>query len=90
MPDQPPDSLLKFPTSFPIKIMGRDTPEFHALVDDIMARHAGPLDALQITRQPSREGRFISVTVTIEAQSREQLDAIYKELSAHELVLMAL
>lgn len=90
MPDQKPDSLLKFPTSFPIKIMGRDTPEFHAVVEDIMARHAGSLDALRVTRQPSREGRFISVTVTIDAQSREQLDAIYKELSAHELVLMAL
>ena len=90
MPDQKPDSLLKFHTSFPIKIMGRDTPEFHAVVEDIMARHAGPLDALHVIRQPSREGRFISVTVTIYDQSREQLDAIYKELSAHELVLMAL
>ena len=90
MPDQPPDSLLKFPTSFPIKVMGRDTPEFHAVVEDILARHAGPLHTLEITRQPSRKGRFISVTVTIDAQSRAQLDAIYKELSAHELVLMAL
>ena len=43
-----------------------------------------------MTRQPSREGRFVSVTVTITAQSREQLDALYRELSGHELVLMAL
>jgi hypothetical protein len=84
------ESPLKFPTEFPVKIMGRDTPEFHAAVGDIVARHAPPLDSLPVTRQPSREGRFISITVTITAESREQLDALYRELSSHELILMAL
>lgn len=84
------ESPLKFPTEFPVKIMGRDTPEFHAMVEEILARHVAPLNSLPVTRQPSKEGRFISVTVTINAQSREQLDALYRDLSAHELVLMAL
>ena len=84
------ESPLKFPTEFPVKIMGRDTPEFHAMVEEILARHVAPLHSLPVTRQPSKEGRFISVTVTINAQSREQLDALYRDLSAHELVLMAL
>lgn len=84
------DSPLKFPTEFPIKIMGRDTPEFHAVVEDILNRHAGPFSELPVKHQPSREGRFVSVTITITAQSRAQLDALYRELSAHELVLMAL
>ena len=75
---------------FPVKIMGRDTPEFHQVVDDILARHVAPLAELPVTRQASREGRFVSITVTINAQSREQLDALYRELSAHDLVLMAL
>jgi putative lipoic acid-binding regulatory protein len=84
------ESPLKFPTEFPIKIMGRDTPEFHAVVDKIVARHAAPLASLPVSRQPSREGRFISITVTITAESRAQLDALYRELSGHELVLMVL
>ncbi len=84
------ESLLKFPTEFPVKIMGRDTPEFHAMVEEILARHVAPLHSLPVTRQPSKAGRFVSVTVTITAQSREQLDALYRDLSAHELVLMAL
>ena len=84
------ESPLKFPTEFPVKIMGRDTPDFHAVVEEILARHVAPLHTLPVTRQPSREGRFVSVTVTIHAQSREQLDALYRDLSSHELVLMAL
>jgi putative lipoic acid-binding regulatory protein len=59
-------------------------------VAEIVARHVAPLDTLPVKRQPSREGRFVSVTVTIEAQSREQLDALYRDLSAHDLVIMAL
>ncbi len=83
-------SLLKFPTEFPLKVMGRDTPEFHAVVEGILARHIAPVSELSISRQPSREGRFISLTVTFTARDREQLDALYRELSGHELVLMVL
>jgi uncharacterized protein len=84
------DSSLKFPMEFPVKIMGRDTPEFIAAVDGIVTRHVAPMESLPVSRQPSREGRFVSLTVTITAQSREQLDALYQDLSDHELVLMAL
>lgn len=84
------ESPLTFPIVFPIKIMGRDEPAFHAAVEDIVSRHVAPLASLPVNRQPSREGRFISITVTIDAQSREQLDALYRELSGHELVLMVL
>ena len=84
------ESPLSFPTAFPIKIMGRDEPAFHAAVEDILSRHVAPLESLPVSRQPSREGRFISLTVTIDAQSREQLDALYRELSGHELILMVL
>lgn len=83
-------SPLKFPTVFPVKIMGKDEPGFHAAVAEIIARHVAPLSELPVKKQPSKEGRFVSITVTIEAQSREQLDALYRDLSAHHLVLMAL
>lgn len=70
--------------------MGKDEPGFHDAVAEILKRHVAPMETLPVTKQPSREGRFVSITVTIEAQSREQLDALYRDLSAHELVLMAL
>ncbi|HLW74486.1 MAG TPA: DUF493 domain-containing protein [Gammaproteobacteria bacterium] len=84
------ESPLTFPTAFPIKIMGRDEPAFHEAVEEILARHVAPLTSLPISRQPSSKGRFVSITVTIDAQSREQLDALYRELSGHELILMVL
>lgn len=81
---------LVFPAPFPVKVMGRDSPEFHATVAAIFARHAAALDTLPVTRQASRAGRFIALTVTITAQSRAQLDALYAELSGCEQVLVTL
>ena len=90
MQEQHPESPLKFPTIFPVKIMGKDEPGFHEAVAEIIARHVAPISELPVKKQPSKEGRFVSITVTIEAQSREQLDALYRDLSSHHLVLMAL
>lgn len=83
------DSPIKFPCRFPIKVMGRNTPEFEALVMQAIALHAGesPMD---IHRRPSSGGKFVSVTVTITAESRDQLDEIYRSLTASEQVLFAL
>ncbi|HET7650376.1 MAG TPA: DUF493 domain-containing protein [Gammaproteobacteria bacterium] len=83
-------SPLTFPIEFPVKVMGRDTPDFHATVADIFARHVAPLESLNVSTQPSREGRFVSVTVLFIAESRAQLDALYSDLSGNEHVLMAL
>ncbi|HWP94983.1 MAG TPA: DUF493 domain-containing protein [Gammaproteobacteria bacterium] len=85
-----PDSPLTFPARFPIKVMGRDAPEFRAAVVEIVARHAGGRERLEIETRPSRGGNFVALTVTFEAVSRAQVDAIYRELTAHELVLVAL
>ena len=84
------DTLLEFPCDFPIKMMGRDTEEFRATVRELVEKHTGPLDDGVIQSSSSRNGRFVSVTITVAAQSREQLDNIYREVSAHEDVLMAL
>lgn len=84
------DSALEFPCDFPVKMMGRDTPEFRATARALVEKHAGAVedDAIQATL--SRNGRFVSVTVTITATSRAQLDAIYEDVTAHDDVLMAL
>lgn len=82
-------SLLQFPCEFPIKVMG-EPPEFVELVRELIGHHLETPDDFQLSVRESRNARYLSVTVTITATSREQLDAIYRELSAHERVLMAL
>lgn len=84
------ESLLEFPCSFPIKAMGRDTPEFHATVRALIEEHTGSLDDDAIQSALSKNGNFVSITVTVMAQSQQQLDDIYRAISAHDDVLMAL
>ena len=84
------ETLLAFPCNFPIKIMGRDTPEFRATARSLVEKHTGPLDDEVIRSELSRNGSFISITVTVRAHSQQQLDDIYMDVSGHELVLMAL
>ncbi len=83
------ETLLEFPCDFPIKMMGRDTPEFRELARELIEKYTGPLDNNAIQSTLSRNGRFISITAPINAQSQQQLDDIYRAISAHEDVLMA-
>lgn len=84
------ESLLEFPCEFPIKMMGRDRPEFREAALAVISRHAGRIEDDAVRVASSRKGNFLSITVTITAQSRRQLDDIYRDLSAHEQVLVAL
>ncbi len=84
------ETLLKFPCSFPIKAMGRSEAGFDDLVVEIVRRHAPDLLEGAVKTRPSREGKWVSVTVTIQATSKDQLDAIYQALSDHEKVVMCL
>lgn len=82
-------SLLSFPCDFPIKVMGHTADDFDALVVGLVRKHSPDLLEGAVRTRLSRQGKFISITVTVQAQSRAQLDAIYMELTAHERVLMA-
>jgi putative lipoic acid-binding regulatory protein len=84
------ESLLTFPCSFPIKIMGRDQESFRHAAVLLVEQHAGKLPDDAINTSTSRNGNFLSITITIEAQSQEQLDSIYSDLSDHDAVLVAL
>lgn len=84
------DELFRFPTDFPIKVMGRDSESFRTLTLAIVERHAGPLEPERISERMSREARFLALTYTIRAESRAQLDAIYEDLTASGVVLVAL
>jgi uncharacterized protein len=83
-------SLLEFPCLFPIKAMGLADSALAGQVLEIVQRHAPSVEQSAMQIRPSRGGKWISVTVTIEAHSKSQLDAIYQELTANELVVWAL
>jgi putative lipoic acid-binding regulatory protein len=84
------DTLFKFPCEFPLKVMGRQSEEFRSIVLGIVQKHTGPVDAARIEERPSKDGSYLSLTYTFEAQSREQLDGLYRELTSCEKVLVVL
>ena len=87
-----PDTLdvFQFPCDFPLKAMGHNTDEFEILIVTIVRRHAPDLADHAVSSRLSSNGKYRSVTATFTAHSREQLDALYTELSGHEQVLMLL
>jgi putative lipoic acid-binding regulatory protein len=84
------ESAIEFPCEFPIKMMGRDTPEFRSTARALVEKHAGKVADDAVRQAQSRKGNFVSITVTITATSQKQLDAIYQDVTDHEDVLMAL
>jgi len=84
------ESLLTFPTVFPMKIMGRREDGFAQVVAEVVQKHAPDFHPSTIEMRTSKNGRYISITVEINAKSREQLDALYSELSKHPMVMMVL
>ncbi len=83
-------SLIEYPCDFPIKVMGKTQAGFAQAILALVKRHAPDFDETTVGMRPSREGKYLSLTFTIRATSREQLDAIYTELSEHPMVNMAL
>jgi putative lipoic acid-binding regulatory protein len=85
------DAVFGFPCRFPIKAMGPADMAFEDLVVEIVGRHVRDLDRERaVSVRASSGGRWLAVTVVVEAHSRAQLDAIYRELTAHEAVKWAL
>ncbi len=82
--------VFDFPTPFPLKVVGRNENDFRAFVLAVMEKHT-PLEEIQkVSERLSNNDTYLSVTVTFVAQSREQLDGIYRELSVHPRVLMVI
>jgi len=92
MSDHTPEQekLLQFPCSFPIKVMGRDKSGFRDAVIGIVQKHTGDIGEHHVRVSASSKGNFISVTITIHADSQEQLDSIYRDLTARDDVLFSL
>ncbi|MDR1855451.1 MAG: DUF493 domain-containing protein [Azoarcus sp.] len=83
-------TLLEFPCDFPIKIMGAQVDEFAPTVLEVVRRHAPGFDGESMEMRASANGKYLSLTCTLRAESRAQLDALYRELTAHPLVKVVL
>jgi putative lipoic acid-binding regulatory protein len=84
------DEIIEYPLDFPIKIMGKFTEGFVPVVTEIVKRHAPDWDPDSIQTRPSSKGTYQSVTATIVARDRAQLDALYIELTAHPMIAYVL
>lgn len=80
---------LQFPCNFPLKVMGLNAEAFEHAVRAVVEKHVAA-GSVAYARQPSRAGTYLSITATFTATSRKQLDALYRELNGHELVMMTL
>ena len=83
-------SLIDYPLDFPIKIMGKNEPGFAEAITQIVHRHAPDFDQTTVELRKSKKSNYLSITCTIHAVSREQLDALYIELNDHPNVVMVL
>jgi len=82
--------VLAFPCEFPIKVMGKTQAGYAQAVTAVVRRHAPDFDPATLEMRSSREGNYLSLTFTIRAVSREQLDELYRELCDHPMVTMVL
>ena len=91
MQDISPDqSLIEYPSRFPIKVLGANVDGFVHAVTEVARRFDPTFDAATVEMRPSSGGKYLGVTVTITATSREQLDELYRTLSTHPMVKVVL
>jgi len=84
------ESLLQFPCDFPIKVMGKNVEGFAQAIADIVVAHAPDFDPATMEMRPSKENHYLSLTATIRATDRAQLDALYRALTSHPMVKVVL
>lgn len=88
VPEQ--ESLIEYPSDFPIKVVGVMRDGFAQTIVELITQHDPEFHAGKVEMRPSSKGNYIALTVTVRATSREQLDNIYRALSSHEHVKFAL
>jgi putative lipoic acid-binding regulatory protein len=83
-------TLIEYPCDFPIKILGHTRAGFAQAILEVVQRHAPDFDGAAMEMKASKRGKYLSITCVIRATSREQLDALYRELCDHPMVVMVL
>jgi putative lipoic acid-binding regulatory protein len=91
MPPIPPEqSLIEYPSQFPIKVMGPCAEGFVDAIVEIAQRFDPAFDRTTVETRPSKGGNYLGITITVTATSREQLDALYRTLTTHLMVKVVL
>jgi uncharacterized protein len=89
--DIPPEqSLIEYPSAFPIKVMGAHVEGFVEAITVVAQSFDPGFDPATIEHRPSKGGNYLGLTITITATSREQLDELYRTLSTHPMVKVVL
>jgi putative lipoic acid-binding regulatory protein len=86
----PEESLIEYPSDFPIKVMGKAHPDFAQTLTEVVKQFDPGFDAATVEMRPSKAGNYLSLTFTVRATSREQLDNLYRALHGHPLVSVVL
>jgi uncharacterized protein len=86
----PEESLIEYPSDFPIKVMGKQHPEFAQTLTAVVLEHDPGVDPASVEMRPSKGGNYLGLTFTVRATSREQLDALYRALHGHPMVSIVL
>jgi putative lipoic acid-binding regulatory protein len=86
----PEQSLIEYPSDFPIKIMGLMHDDFSNTIVELVTSHDPEFHAGKLEMRPSSAGKYLAITVTVRATSREQLDNLYRALSGHPMVKVVL
>ena len=91
MPEIPPEqSLIEYPSRFPIKVMGAHVEGFVEAIAMVAQQFDPEFDAATIEHRPSKGGNYLGLTITVTATSREQLDELYRTLTTHPMVKVVL
>lgn len=83
-------SLIEYPSAFPIKVMGAAVEGFEEAIVAVALQFDAGFDATTVERRPSKGGNYLGLTITVTATSREQLDELYRTLSSHPMVKVVL
>lgn len=86
----PEESLIEYPSRFPIKVMGAHVEGFVEAITHVARQFDPEFDAATIEQRPSKGGNYLGLTITITATSREQLDELYRTLTTHPMVKVVL
>lgn len=84
------ESLIEYPSAFPIKVMGKQDPELAQVLTALVLEFDPAFDPATVEMRPSKAGNYMGLTFTVNATSREQLDNLYKALHGHPMVSIVL
>ncbi len=87
---RPDESLIEYPSRFPIKVMGANVDGFAQAIVELALQFDPGFDPATVEMRPRSGGNYMGLTITITATSREQLDNLYRALSTHPMVKVVL